>query len=297
MKPVLGQLLEGVIDYAGLYPPAELELESALNEYLALGEDRDWMVDLFVCSSNKLADLDQLLRQKGETVPVAVVGGLIDHVDKIQATIERDLTRMESSQNGEPTAYEVRIQFDNEAGVRRAIKSIDRSGVLDVVEDVYLEFPWSGHWEDALHRIAETNPSIGVKARTGGVTPDLFPKIEDLARFIYTAVSIEIPFKMTAGLHEPLRYHDQDLGVMRHGFLNVIFAGSLALAGDLSMMEIQEILGVTDPADIEIGEQIATISGHSIRGDQIDVFHSWFGGFGSCSVDEPVEGLKRLGYW
>jgi hypothetical protein len=43
------------------------------------------------------------------------------------------------------------------------------------------------------------------KARTGGVTPDLFPSPARLMDFLRAALDEEVRFKATAGLHHPLR--------------------------------------------------------------------------------------------
>lgn len=298
VKSLLGQLLDGMIDYAGLFPPAHLGLDEAFAEFCGLPEDRAWLVDLFICPSNKLAELDALVRRKGmESLAVSVIGNPIDQPDKAMASIERDLQRMEGCANLEFGAYEIKINHHDEGSIKRAIKSLDRSGIGDLVEDTYVEFAWNSTLEDCMHDLAAINPNFGAKARTGGLTADLFPSHADLAHFIHTAVSIEIPFKMTAGLHEPLRYLDTELDVYRHGFLNVALASAFALSADLSTMEVEEVLNVTDAADFEFGEDQLACLGHVLKADDVALFQDWFGGFGSCSVDEPVAGLKKLGYW
>jgi len=298
VKSLLGQLLDGVIDYAGLFPPAQLTIEDALAEYSSLAEDRAWMVDLFICTSNKLAELDALVRRKGlEAIPVSVIGNVIDQPDKALASIERDMQRMEGCANLEFGAYEIPINHHDEGSIRRVLKTLDRSGVVGMVEDVYVEFAWNSTLEDCMHDMAAVNPNLGAKARCGGTTANLFPSVQELAHFIHTAVSIEIPFKMTAGLHQPLRYLDSELGVHRHGFLNVCLASAFALGADLSTAEIESVLSIEDGAVLTISDDEISCLGHSLDEQDVALFGDWFGGFGSCSVDEPVDGLKKLGYW
>lgn len=287
-----------MIDYAGLFPPAKLELEPALAEYVGLKEDRAWLVDLFVCPSNKLQDLDSLCRRKGiEGLGVSVIGNPLEQPDKTLASLERDIQRMEGCVNLEFGAYEVKVSVHEDGPIHRALKAIDRCGMGDLVEDVYVEFEWSSHLEESMHDLAGVNPNFGVKGRTGGVTADLFPSVEDVAHLIHTAVSIEIPFKLTAGLHEPLRYLDKSLDIHRHGFLNVCLASALALAGDIPTSEIEKILLIEDGKLITFDDERIHVGELSLRADDLDLFQDWFGGFGSCSVDEPVDGLKKLGYW
>ncbi len=77
MSRALNTLLEGVIDYAGLFPPARLSMEAALAEYLDLlnGED-SWLVSRFICPSARLEELaDELESQKAEIgFGVSVIG-------------------------------------------------------------------------------------------------------------------------------------------------------------------------------------------------------------------------------
>jgi len=299
VKQALSQLLDGMIDYAGLFPPAQHSLEVAVDEFSSIPEDRAWMVDLFVCASNKLTELDTLLRKgssKG-TLPGSIIGNPLDQPDKALSSIERDMQRMEACTHVEPVAYEIRIAMTQPDAINRAVRSIQKSGVADLVEDVYIEFGWGSHLDESLHNLAAVNPDFGAKARTGGITADLFPSVEELALFIHTVVSIEIPFKFTAGLHEPLRYHDKELDVWRHGFLNTCLAGAFAMSEDLSVSEIEEILMITEGSAIKVSDDNIQVAGHTLTMDHIALYQDWFGGFGSCSVQEPVDGLKTLGYW
>lgn len=298
VNKLLTQLLDGMVDYAGLFPPAKLELEAALAEFVGLKDDRSWMVDLFVCPSNKLQDLDALCRRKGiEGFGVSVIGNPLEEPDKTMASLERDIQRMEGCVNLEFGAYEVKVSAHEDGPIHRALKAIDRAGLGELVDDVYVEFAWNSHLEDSLHDLAAVNPNFGAKARTGGVTADLFPSVADVAHFIHTAVSIEIPFKMTAGLHDPLRHLDADLGVHRHGFLNICLASAFALAGDIPTSEIERILMIEDGKLIKLTDDRIAVGANELSDQDIELFQDWFGGFGSCSVDEPVDGLKKLGYW
>ena len=78
MVPSLRALLDGVIDYAGLFPPARLPLGEAVRNYLRYRRDPDsWMLARFVCPSARLDDLGVLLQEIGPAeapVPLAVLG-------------------------------------------------------------------------------------------------------------------------------------------------------------------------------------------------------------------------------
>src|SRR5271163_2409850 len=50
--------LEGIVDYAGLFPPAELPLDQALANYLRYRrEPESWMLGRFICPAARLAEL------------------------------------------------------------------------------------------------------------------------------------------------------------------------------------------------------------------------------------------------
>src|SRR5438034_7858967 len=58
MRASLRALLTGVIDYAGLFPPAGLPLEQAIRNYARYRQEPEsWMLGRFVCPAARLAEL------------------------------------------------------------------------------------------------------------------------------------------------------------------------------------------------------------------------------------------------
>ncbi len=298
MTPTLAALLRGPIDYAGLYPPAELSMARAVDEYLrAIRSDDAWIVDRFVCGAPRLTDLVEALPARAdEPVGVTVVGTPLS-ADPGQA-VRQDaeaIQRAARSEAIEVYAFEVRLaQGEATKAAAGALKRLP-SLIEDEGLDLYVEVGWGEGMVEAMHEVAAQIEGAGFKARTGGVTADAFPSTDDLAQFLSEAVALEAPFKFTAGLHEPIRYRDEALGVWRHGFLNAMMAGALALAHDLSRREIQTLLEVTDPGEFFFGSDECSLAGHPLTLEDIDEFWDFFGGFGSCSIDEPLAGLRRLG--
>ncbi|KAA0222407.1 MAG: hypothetical protein EDS66_05800 [Planctomycetota bacterium] len=70
MKQSLRTLLSGILDYAGLFPPAKLALPDALRNYAAyLQGEAAWMLGRFVCPCATLGAVDALrirLAQPGD---------------------------------------------------------------------------------------------------------------------------------------------------------------------------------------------------------------------------------------
>lgn len=77
MTASLRALLAGVIDYAGLFPPAQLPLEEAVRNYARYRtEPESWMLGRFVCPAARLAELEPLeeLFQEGPPFAFSVLG-------------------------------------------------------------------------------------------------------------------------------------------------------------------------------------------------------------------------------
>src|SRR6185503_5953718 len=153
-----------------------------------------------------------------------------------------------------------------------------------------LELPWGDGQSDQLAELAALE-WLGAKARTGGLEPSNFPAPEALAGFLKECQDLDVAFKLTAGLHEPARHFDKDVGVEAHGFLNILAALALNEVHDLSRAEMAQVLESEEAlwmpngfcwSDLEVSFEDALL------------VRQLFVGFGSCSVDEPLEGLASL---
>ena len=103
-----------------------------------------------------------------------------------------------------------------------------------------------------------------------------------LAEFVQACRRLEIPFKATAGLHQPLRHDDE------HGFLNVLAA---AVFGDE-----EEALEEEDPGAFAVDGDAFRWRDRSADAEEIAlVRRDLFVSFGSCSAREPIDGLAALG--
>jgi hypothetical protein len=139
------------------------------------------------------------------------------------------------------------------------------------------------------------------KIRTGGLTPEAIPPAGDLADFLVEAATRHLPFKATAGLHHPVRSEhpltyaaDAPRAVM-HGFLNVFTAAAFAWHG-LGRGALLEVLEEEDARAFEFGREELRFRGRGLSVDQIRAARREFAhSFGSCSFEEPVADLRRLG--
>ncbi len=289
-------MLEGVIDYAGLFPPARLSMSDAIAEYLAIvqGEDK-WIVDRFSCPIGKLGDLAVELAEHPEEpfVPVAVIGTQQPDHKHWKHGLEHDAAEIARFQkaaenHAEVQAYEARVPDHRHLADYVA----DLKAFNNV--DLFVELPWGEEMADSLALMAEMDVACA-KARTGGAEPSAFPSAEAVAAFIQQCVQLDLSFKLTAGLHHPLPRTDPATGAQMHGFLNVIAATALALADDLSRRELEDVLSSSEPKAFTFKRDTLVWKQHKATFEGVENARTLFLSFGSCSVTEPLEGLAAIG--
>lgn len=291
-SPVLRALLEHVVDYAGLFPPASLSMNAAVAEYATQRESpHAWMLGRFVVP---VARLDEL----------AVARGTLDAA----ARSAWPLSVLVSADSGGDA--EVIAAFSAFHGNRFAIGSVElRAATVDAIGralprlepalECYVEIPLGGDPRPLLGAIARH--AGRAKARTGGVTPDSVPAAADLARFIAACGEMGLPFKATAGLHHPLRgeqrvtYENDAPAATMFGFLGVFIAAVLARAG-AGEATIVRALEERDAGAFSFNDDTLQWRGRAFDVAQVAaVRHDLAISFGSCSFREPVADLEQLG--
>jgi len=295
MSRALNTLLEGVIDYAGLFPPAKLSMADAVSEFIELlNGPESWLVNRFVCPASRLEEFaDELEAQKCELnfgVTVIGTGGNDAHAFSkgvIQDASSFVLFNSRCSDICGIEAYEVRAP---QMEFKAALRSLGPFRELEV----YIELPWNDELDDRLHQIAEAD-WLGAKARTGGLEASAFPSTDQLAMFIQECLNLNVDFKLTAGLHHPIRQVDPLTGAMMHGFLNVLVAAALADETELSRKEIAKILDETDPAAFSFTQDVIAWRDMECSLEGVEDMRGLFGSYGSCSVREPLRDLEEMG--
>jgi hypothetical protein len=169
--------------------------------------------------------------------------------------------------------------------------AIETKRIIATSRPTYCEVPLDG-----LHEVKREG--CFAKLRTGGVTPEAIPSLEQVAAFIRACADRRLPFKATAGLHHPIRaehpltYEANAPRAVMHGFLNVFLAAAFAWYGK---DDIEPILAETDPAALSFDSSARwrqrTLSAEQVREARTEFAHA----FGSCSFDEPVRDLQALG--
>ncbi len=296
MERSLRTLLHGAIDYAGLFPPAKLDMEAAIEEYLQiLDSDDAWLVSRFCCPAGRLEQLADEFEKHDLDEPVAVTVIGTSGVDKhhYETALANDLKHMSAFDNlahvrGRIDAYEVRLPDNHHT--ETYLDMLERLSFLDL----FVEVPWAEGVDETISCIAGSEFAYA-KARTGGTSASAFPSAAEVAGFIQHCAQLDVPFKLTAGLHQPLPHHDATLGATHHGFLNVLMATALASAHDLSRKELEQVLAERDTAEFRFTADAAHWGEFEVDLQGIEAARELMLSFGSCSVAEPLEGLAALG--
>lgn len=297
MQRGLTTLLEGVIDYAGLFPPAKLDIPTAVEEYLELQNGpHSWLVGRFAVSASRLPELGAELEKHEleEVLPLAVTGTSSVDRHHWKGALDHDLAslRQFATKHGDRAFVEsLEIRIPSNAMVEDAIRLL----VPVQVEDIFLELPWESGLEDAIAAIAGSE-AIFAKARTGGAEKSAFPSTEQVALFLQHCVQLDLPFKLTAGLHHPLPHHDSVTGGHMQGFLNVLAGAALTYQEDLSVSELMKVLEEERPRAFEFSDDGLSWNGIDLSLETLEESRELFLCFGSCSIQEPVDGLAAAGF-
>lgn len=288
MVNALRPLLTGVVDYAGLFPPAALDMPAAVRNYADYLRDPDsWMLGRFVLPVARLDEFSaerEVVQNETEWKISALIGA--DAADDIAA----------ARQFNEQQAGRARI--DTLEGKLASARSIDAAAKLaDGDFALYAEIPVDS--DPVLLVAAIADAGINAKIRTGGVTADAFPPADQIVRFMRRCAEKHVLFKATAGLHHPLRSEhrltyapDAPRGVM-YGYLNVFLTA--ALLQRLSDGDARALLEERDPNAIVVQRDTITWRRHELRADEINAARELIASsFGSCSFREPVDELRDL---
>lgn len=288
MTPALRALLSGIVDYAGLFPPASLDVGTTVRNYQSYRASADaWMLGRLVVGIAKLPELRSAIaavRGKDDAWPVSVVAP-----DAAAAT---SVLRGADDANARIESVEVR------AASVADVTLISRAAPK--TREVYVEVPLDASTPALLDAIVDVK--LRAKIRTGGVTAEAFPPPVEVISFIRACLDRNLPFKATAGLHHPMRgtyrltYDGAAPSGEMYGYLNVFLAAAFMRQG-LDDRAAAELLVEADPAAIVVEEQGIRWRDRAVDVDAIKTLRARAAtSFGSCSFREPVEELPyRVG--
>lgn len=304
--------MNGLIDYAGLFPPAALELDEAITNYASYRtSEYAEMLSCFIIPSSRLTELDaysHLFSQKPPFV-FSVLGGNPTGMDaykkSIQTLVEQSTAFVNKhGKNVVISVFEIKLpELSGEKAfgqvLNETIQTLSDAGFTD--SQLFFEPVRNENWNQTCEALtnalkkASIQKSAGFKLRCGGISADLFPSIAEVAEAIYRTSSNGIALKATAGLHHPIRHFSKDVNTKMHGFFNVFGATILAGAHQLNQTQITDILEDENPANFHFDDKRFAWKDFSIQlNELVNLRNQLATSYGSCSFDEPLDDLKAL---
>jgi hypothetical protein len=290
-------LLAGVVDYAGLFPPAQLDMAETVKNYAAyLQGDDAWMLGRLIVPAGRLAEFEQLAADRlphEEGVEPWRISALAGPAGTPE--LAADLAQIDefNRRHAQPAAGVAVIDvIELQAGAAEAIES----ALNDIPETLYPFFEIPINQDPRGLVTAMVGRDAGAKVRTGGVKAEQHPTPGDLAGFVLACAVVSLRFKSTAGLHHPLRHFSKAVGTDQFGFLNLLLASVLAAQRDQHESLIVELLTDTAIESFRFEPDAILWRDHRLTATQIaEARRTGMISFGSCSFDEPREDLRALG--
>lgn len=324
MKASFKAFMREIIDYAGLFPPANLSLDTSLQKYNNYRNSDDaWMLSRYIIPAGRLHDLapygDKLFSE-GEPYAFSILGTRTetiadyrDHLQEIVGALEQ--FHDEHGNRVKTDVLELKLP-------REAIFASDAELLADTYQetarhfgdadelpgDIFFEGIFDKNWKKEIALIlesmnryndsssSENRVSAGFKLRCGGVEASMFPSLEQVAFTLNKVREHNLALKCTAGLHHPIRHFDHSLKTKMHGFFNVFGGAMLGYAHDFSDEQMQKVIKEEDREQFIFTDSGFRWKDYEVSTEEIKELRDVaLTSFGSCSFDEPREDLQRLG--
>ncbi len=310
MPTALNELLTGLIDFAGLFPPAAMDMAAAVRAYAGYrsGPNAGYL-GAIVVPATRLDEFASAVSQfggvrPGEPLwPVSVLAG-----DPADADLERAL------EFDRPAGPGSGLQVVSIEAKAQSAATVERmSAAVPEAVGVAFEIPLSLAREERRAVLAAVKAAgRTAKLRTGGITPEAIPSTSQVAGFIWDCARAGVAFKATAGLHHPVRaeqrltYAPDSPRAVMHGFVNVFLAAAAAwaLLHDEAAWSVVEPPGEVTGILEERNASAFMPGGDAMRWRDVVISaadiararNALARSFGSCSFEEPMTDLQALGW-
>ena len=334
MKESLRTFMNGLIDYAGLFPPADLPLNEAISEYISqIKSDNSQMLSRFIIHTSKLDELDEFLPLFKDVGPLrlSVLGGGGNSDDEYLNKIDQNITNINDYREKHGNKIEIDVieckmpsNSPSKSTMEKATASLNRNGLTHYHE--FAELPPVGmnysteiddsSWDKDITptvKLISKLDNAGIKLRCGGIVKEAFPSVEQVAAMIQTCVIIGVPMKFTAGLHHPIRHFADEYDEYMHGFINTFGAGVFAttfpkpknsqekyrmfilLSHMIDDQNAENFSFTNDSMTWKVGDDRDTK--FEIDAETIEnARKNGMISYGSCSFQEPIDDLTQLGW-
>jgi hypothetical protein len=288
-------LVSGLVDYAGLFPPAALDMPAAVRNYAAyISDEHRRALGRFIVPAARLEEFEQV------ATPHFGRGGRWHLSVLIGPDVESGLTRVldfnRRHRPGRGTGRATIDVIEAKATTPSEIAAIVRLRPAEVA--LAIEIPTAADPTALIGDIARAGARA--KIRTGGVTADAIPDCAEVVRFLRACARAAVGFKATAGLHHAVRgdyrltYAPDSPTAVMHGFLNVFCAAAFVRTG-IPATDAVAMMEETAPEAFQFDGAGVTWRNRRITTPAISAARANYSlSFGSCSFTEPIDDLRTL---
>jgi hypothetical protein len=274
-------LLHRAIDYAGLFPPAALDLQTTVSNYQKyLDSPHAWALGRLV-------------------LPVALAGDFAKQWPSLVAKAAISVVVGDSAPERLIPLKDLGFSLDFiECAWTEASEADRLQNIVAPNAKAFFEIPVSPDPEGTIHALAARGACA--KMRTGGTVANVIPPVSEVVRFIASCARHKVPFKATAGLHHPFRgeyaltYERNSERAIMHGYVNVILASAVLYeGGDIALA--CEVLSDASPTNFRFDSEAIVWHNRVFTIQEItNVRQRLLLSFGSCSFLEPLVEIAEL---
>ncbi|WP_048601762.1 hypothetical protein [Rubeoparvulum massiliense] len=308
--PSLHAFLSHLIDYAGLFPPANLELDAAIqNHFKYVTSEDSWILGPFIIPITKIHELQAYadLYKDHQVLRLSVVGRKSGTEAECLLQLQEDLEQIQYFMNQQQDWVKVETLevplppiVPSQYLLQKMMDGAKRIGVNLFCEVAFLERDdWHQYLTNSIEAITHFNAThhepLGVKIRTGGIKAEMIPSTKQVAQGISLCSQRKLPLKFTAGLHHPIRMYRDEVHAEMHGFLNIFMASMLAYHYSLDADVIEDIISDERDDHFVIHDDHLAWKELHLTSQEVRALRNQFvRSFGSCSFDEPRDELLEL---
>lgn len=289
MSSLIRALLGGVIDYAGLFPPAKLSMTQTVENFARYRVcSESWMLGRLIVPLSRLSEFEESAAPYECYWPLSVIG---------QGSLSADLEQIARFNERRSDDHDMQI-----VSLEKRLSANDEvsAGDLASLNELEIYFEVSATDQESIPRLAARG--LMAKIRTGGLDASAFPSVSELSTFLVNCNDSNLASKATAGLHHPLRANRKASSaadspeVEMHGFLNLFIASAMLCASAIDLDQLQEILSEREAKAFQFNNDQVRWKDVTANVDQVEqARRDRVRSFGSCSFDEPIEDLKAMG--
>lgn len=287
-------LLDRLIDYAGLFPPAGLSMPAAVTNFATYQRRSDhWALGRFVVPATRLPEFETAV---AALAPADRLGTRWPLSALLGADPVADLALIagfnERHQHGGPQVHALEARAGSPARVHELVTMAGRGFEL------YLELPLDGDLPTLVSAVKLAGAMA--KIRMGGVSVADFPAPDAVLAFLRATAAERLAFKATAGLHHPVRgpapltYKPDACATTMFGYLNLFLAATLLWQGRPEA-EARALLLREEHETLRLDGAAVVWGGVEIGAEEIAAARRDFArAVGSCSFTEPLEEIQVL---